>query len=338
MNGSSNVARHLNNGDELGQYDQVDRREGFSIRCIQDPITAPIVTTLPASNRTDVSATLNGSALDGGLAMSSVGFIWGYTSNLIDAEMVDTDAAESFNDDLNNLTTGATLYYAAFATNYLGTSYGDTLSFIVEQEPCNGITELTYDGFTYHTVGIGNQCWFVENLRTANYNDGSQILSGVVGAQWAQQTSGAMSVYDEGGSEATANLENLGRLYNWYAVSTGMLCPTGWHVPTKPELESLVNGLGGTNVAGEVMKSSPDDSPSWNGTNTSGFSGLPGGYRDGGGNFTGTGMFGTYWTTTVHAYYPTTKAWFYRLYDLHNKLDFGASEKYFGFSVRCIRD
>ena len=77
-----------------------------------------------------------------------------------------------------------------------------------------------------------------------------------------------------------SNLTDYGRLYNWFAVDDARgLCPSGWHVPTDVEYTTLTDGLGGTSVAGGKMKSSPEDSPAWNGTNTSGFSGLAGGYR-----------------------------------------------------------
>ena len=78
---------------------------------------------------------------------------------------------------------------------------------------------------------------------------------------------------------------DYGRLYNWYAVNTGNLCPTGWHVPTDEEYTTLTDGLGGTSVAGDAMKSSASDSPAWNGTNSSGFSGLAGGVPEQLGDF-----------------------------------------------------
>ena len=155
---------------------------------------------------------------------------------------------------------------------------------------------IGYDGYDYATVQIGGQCWFAENLRNANYNDGSAIPSGLDNATWSSTTDGAVTVYDEGGANEASNLADYGRLYNWHAVNTGNLCPSGWHVPTDAEWTTLEMALGmseseanstgyrGTDQ-GTQMKSSPSDNPAWDGTNTSGFSALAGGYRNYNGNF-----------------------------------------------------
>ena len=80
---------------------------------------------------------------------------------------------------------------------------------------------------------------------------------------------------------SASNGATYGKLYNWYAVDDARgLCPSGWHVPTDDQFTVLTDILGGTQYAGEAMKSSPTDSPAWDGSNTSGFSGLAGGYRN----------------------------------------------------------
>ncbi len=157
----------------------------------------------------------------------------------------------------------------------------------------------TYEGHSYATVLIGTQCWFAENLRSENYNTEAAIATGLDDATWSTTTDGAVTVYDEGGANAVANLSTYGRLYNWYAVNTGNLCPTGWHVPTDEEYTTLTDGLGGTSVAGDPMKSSASDSPAWNGTNTSGFSGLAGGIRDYDGDFLVEGFGGYFWSASA---------------------------------------
>ena len=176
--------------------------------------------------------------------------------------------------------------FTVTATDEAGTSNATTVTFsitdVVESPPCNG---PTFEGYTYDVVQIGTQCWFAENLRSENYNTGTAIATGLSDATWSTTTDGAVTVYDEGGANAVANLSTYGRLYNWYAVNTGNLCPTGWHVPTDEEYTTLTDGLGGPTVAGDAMKSSASDSPAWNGTNSSGFSGLAGGYRNYNGDF-----------------------------------------------------
>ena len=140
--------------------------------------------------------------------------------------------------------------------------------------PCG--VPVTYDGHSYATVEIGNQCWFAENLRTTVYADGSPIPEVTGNSAWAGLSTGARCDY----VNYASNVATYGRLYNWYAVNTGNLCPSGWHVPTDLEYTTLTDGLGGASVAGGAMKSSTSDSPAWDGTNSSGFSGLAGGYRN----------------------------------------------------------
>ena len=141
---------------------------------------------------------------------------------------------------------------------------------------CGGSSSVTFDGYTYELVAIGDQCWFAENLRTEHYANGDAIPGELSDGEWSSTTNGAQAIF----ANDASNLTDYGRLYNWFAVDDARgLCPSGWHVPTDVEYTTLTDGLGGTSVAGGKMKSSPEDSPAWNGTNTSGFSGLAGGYR-----------------------------------------------------------
>ena len=192
---------------------------------------------------------------------------------------------------------------------------------------------VEFDGYTYETVAIDCQCWFAENLRTTVYADGTSIPEVTDDAAWTGLSSGARCDYDNNAS----NVDTYGRLYNWYAVdSAAGLCPTGWHVPTDGEFTTLTDFLGGEAVAGELMKSAATDTPSWNGTNVSGWSGLPAGIRSTGGSFSNAGNEGKWWSSSLNDY--GSYAWRRQLYvdfaivfradeDLHN-----------GFSVRCLLD
>ena len=228
--------------------------------------------------------------------------------------------------DLTGLTLGNTVYYAAFATNALGTSFGDTLSFVP-----TACTPITYDGYEYGTVRIGNQCWFTQNLRTDKYADGTSIPGGLDDAAWSATTSGAQAIY--AGDSATYFADN-GRLYNWYAVNDAAgLCPSGWHVPTLDEFHELRDYLGDSN-AGEQMKSSPSDVPAWDGTNTSGFSAVPGGMRLANGNyFTSTGGSRSWWTATQF----NTYAWRQTVTGGLTTVGQNAENFTYGYSVRCLR-
>ena len=209
-------------------------------------------------------------------------------------------------------------------------------------------SSYTYEGHDYATVLIGGQCWFAENLRSENYTDGSVIPADLDDAAWSATTAGAVTVYDEGGSNEGTNLATYGRLYNWYAVDDARgLCPSGWHVPTDSEYMTLEMELGmsytdansisstprGTDQ-GAQMKSSASDSPAWNGTNTSGFSGLAGGGRVSSSNWYGEGNYGWFWSAS--AYLPN--AWFRNLEVASTEAYRGDGLLYWGFSVRCVRD
>jgi uncharacterized protein (TIGR02145 family) len=223
----------------------------------------------------------------------------------------------------------------------------------VNVAPCPAT--ITYNSYTYKTVGIGNQCWMAENLRTRKYNDGTDIpfdASGGAsgngsGQKWSKLTTGAHTLYAHDSTASPSNLTSYGYLYNWYAVNDSRkLCPSGWNVPTDAEWTILINTLGGNNVAGDKMKSMGTDY--WNSTNTgadnsSGFSALPGGYRFGADGHPSNGEFkqislnAFFWSATrgnekETAFYRrlgSSNGDVYRLQDLYKSV---------GASIRCLRD
>jgi uncharacterized protein (TIGR02145 family) len=195
-------------------------------------------------------------------------------------------------------------------------------------------TVTDIDGNIYPTVLIGNQWWMAENLRTATYANGEPIPNVTDNIAWGQLSSGAWCNYIH-------DVENngvYGKLYNFYTtVDPRGLCPTGWHVPTDAEWTVLTDYLGGLSVAGGKMKSITG----WNGQNTggtneSGFSGLPAGYRYGlDGYFNYVGYYGYWWSSTESS---ASSAWNRYLY-----YGYGDATRYYGnkrsgFSVRCVRD
>jgi uncharacterized protein (TIGR02145 family) len=238
------------------------------------------------------------------------------------------------------LSPGTQYWAVGYATNSVGTSYGDTITFTTSAAApvftC-GTSTVTYDGYAYATVLIGTQCWFQENLQTDQYRDGSSIPGSLNNSTWTTTTSGAQTVYDQGGANEASNLTTYGRLYNWYAVSNAAgLCPTGWHVPTDAEWDTLTTSLGGLSGAGNAMKSTTGWPSGDGGTNTSGFSALPGGLRDyGSGFFYDQGDYGFWWSSSPIG----PDAWNRYLYSGNSgvyRAD-GSSTRN-GFSVRCVRD
>jgi uncharacterized protein (TIGR02145 family) len=219
------------------------------------------------------------------------------------------------------------------ATNFNPSATEDDGSCVISgPAQCGGQSTVTFDGHTYNLVGIGTQCWFKENLRSDNYRNGDEILGNFNDGEWASTGSGAQAVYNND----SANLLTYGRLYNWYAIDDARgICPLGFHVPSDGEWTELENVLGGAAVAGTKLKSSPVDSPLWDGTNSTGWSAIPGGYRHGnGGYFYTLGINGGWWSSSL----SQSQGWFREMYTGYDDLfryDFFLRQ---GFSVRCIKD
>lgn len=209
---------------------------------------------------------------------------------------------------------------------------------------CNPIE---YDGFTYTVVLIGDQCWFQDNLRTSAYNDGTPITTDLTASEWNSTDQGAWTYYDNN----SANNSQYGKLYNWYAVNTGLLCPTGWSVPSDKEWRDLELGL--------LLPRSQLKSTGYRGTSTSSgtaigpagssqFSGQYGGIRiDGDGSFKLLENTGYYWTS--NSFFSTrsrnaNSAWNRAIFT--DNASIGryrdtwqtSGSKGHGLSVRCIKD
>ena len=205
---------------------------------------------------------------------------------------------------------------------------------------------VSYQGYDYATVQIGDQCWFSENLRNENYENGDAIPSNLSDSEWQSMTSGAVAVYGEDAGcnnyspdidacDPAQSLNEYGRLYNWYAVDDARgLCPSGWHVPTDGEWTVMTDHLGGSSIAGGQMKTTYGWYDGGNGTNSSGFSGLPGGFRSNGGYFGSAGSSGYWWSSSPGG----SSAWGRALYNDDENVSRGNYVPRSGFSVRCVRD
>ena len=208
------------------------------------------------------------------------------------------------------------------------TAYGDCGA---EESPWQCGDPLEYQGHDYETVQIGEQCWFAENLRSENYENGDAIPAGLNSSEWTSTTSGATVIYDGNAS----NLEAYGRLYNWHAVDDARsLCPSTWRIPSDGDWTVLTDFLGGAAVAGGQMKTTYGWNGDGNGTNSSGFSGLPGGSFASNGNFNLGGSSGYWWSASPYG----SSAW-YRIVSYNDEAvtrNFAYQRN--GYSVRCVRD
>ncbi len=281
------------------------------------------IATSAATHVTDTGAKLNAALSTGRNEISATGFIWGYQEDLSDATQVAGNVLDGdFSANLTGLTEGATIYFSSYYTDGTGTTHGDTLS------RCLMLCEpVQFDGYTYDVVVIGCDCWFAENLRSDNYNDGTAIPGGLSSSEWASTTEGAQTFYD--GDSATY-FEDYGRMYNWFAViESSALCPAGWHVPTWAEWWNLPGWAAD-------LKASESDDPSWNGTNVTGFSATPGGYRYDGAWY-GLGSQGRWWTSTISNFGSpmsmVMRSWDNGVTGSTNPISYGLAS-----SVRCRRD
>lgn len=195
-------------------------------------------------------------------------------------------------------------------------------------------TVADIDGNKYATIQIGTQTWMAENLKTTRYNDGTAIPNVVDGNTWKNLTSGAYAVYDNN----SAHDVTYGKLYNWYAVNTGKLCPKGWHMPTLAEWEALRDYLGWSSAGGKLKSTiSLWKSPNTGATNSSGFSAIPAGCRYDA-FYLGINETAYMWsaekTSSVDANIVFT------IYDSERFIvgDFAYRSQNNGYSCRCLKD
>jgi hypothetical protein len=99
--------------------------------CKKDPVI-PTLTTTDATNITVNSATSGGVITkDGGKAVTAYGVCWSTSSNptTSDSHTTDGKGAASFTSNITGLTPNTLYYVRAYATNSVGTAYGNEISF-----------------------------------------------------------------------------------------------------------------------------------------------------------------------------------------------------------------
>jgi len=187
------------------------------------------------------------------------------------------------------------------------------------------------DGNFYDTVVIGTQVWMAENLRTTRLNDGTEIPLVESDTAWSNLKTPGYCWY--GNYEAFFSLNHYGALYNYYAVTSGKLCPVGWHVPDTDEWYTLIMYLG-NDVAGGKMKETGTRNwlnPNTGATNESGFNALPGGFRNAYyKDFQRFRVSGHFWHSE-----PADAM---RVTYLSEDVIHGSMSRNDGLSVRCIRN
>lgn len=300
-------------------------------------IAAPVITTAQVSAITATSAVSGGViSYNGGAPITESGICWSTTPqpDLNDTFVLNSTGATTFSSTLTNLQPGTKYYLRAYVKNSEWTVYGAEMTFITK------VADI--EGNLYSTVTIGTQVWMAENLKTTKYNDDTPIPNITADEEWIVITTPAYCWFGNN----ISNKDTYGALYNWYVVGTGKLCPDGWHVPSDEEYKTLEKVLGmstdqadlwdwrGTDQ-GSQMKSTSGWTEGGNGTNSSGFNGLAGGYRFGAtGAFNALGIL-TYWWSSEH----NADQGVYRRLDYDNSGVYrSVTSKRGGKYIRCIKN
>ena len=238
-----------------------------------------------------------------------------------------------------------TIRYNPTTKDFEGWNGHNWLSLTRFSQPGGGVTDI--EGNEYTTVKLGTQEWMVENLKTSKYNDNTVIRYVDVNNEWAGLNSpatGAWCYY----ANIINNGNTYGLLYNWYAVNSGILCPTGWKVPSDDDwtilidyldpnvIDPNINGNQSHIVGGKLKEAGTAHwiTPNTGATNESGFKGLPGGVRFTDGSFNNLGTNGYWWSSTESS---SGNVWYRGLTYLFGSIFRSNNVKNLGFSVRCMR-
>jgi uncharacterized protein (TIGR02145 family) len=346
----------------------------YSVRCVRNSsnpqVFLPSVTTAIVSNVGKTSATGGGNVTDdGGGEVTARGVVF----NTIENPTLENNAGFSvdgsglgqFVSEMTGLEIETTYFVRAYATNSAGTDYGDQVSFTTGSDE----TVVDVEGNVYPVVKIGNQIWMAKNLRTRTFNDGTPIPF-LNNEDWAavdytENPAPSYGLYPhtqiEGLNSDEEVMDAYGILYNYFAATDSLgICPSGWHVPSNEEIDTLLSYIsGGEAFGGKQLKSCrqvstpqggdcvTSDHPRWNffsssffGTDDYGFGALPAGYRTSGGNYTFVGAMTGFNTSTIGLAVPPY-GWVMPALRMDQANDVVFREMWqplLGWSVRCVKD
>jgi uncharacterized protein (TIGR02145 family) len=317
----------------------------------------PEIISMGVSRITQITVESGGEVIDdGGCFLTARGVCWSNEPlpTISDNHTTDGSGWSDFSSKLSGLLPDTRYYLRAYATNTLGTAYGNEIEFqtLGFNTPCPEAPVLEdIEGNIYNTVMIGEQCWMKENLKTTIYLNGSPI------EYQGETKEGASNNY---GSYCWFNdeiiwREKYGALYNWNAVNNANgLCPDGWRVPDKDDWKVLSSFVTGGSIAGgDQLKScrqvnsplggecSTEVHPRWDahgiyfGVDKYGFSGVPGGTKQFGTFFYQLGQYGYWWSSSQ---YSINNAWGYKIGYHYSSIGGINTDKKCYFSVRCIRN
>jgi uncharacterized protein (TIGR02145 family) len=232
---------------------------------------------------------------------------------------------------IKNLGQGTTFYWKVVARDSCGAATaGNVWRFTTVFMSCPYMPSVDYEGKTYHTIQIGNQCWLRENLDV-----GTMIIG------YSNPENNGINekyCYNKIWYNDTINCSIYGGLYQWneamqYVTTEGAqgICPPGWQIPSVNDFYLLKKAI---NYDGNTLKAVGQGSSNGAGTNTSGFTALLSGERDNTGIFNNIGDNAYFWSSTEEG---STTAYLINLSDSNNSIPFGGNYKDYGFSVRCLK-
>ncbi len=245
-------------------------------------------------------------------------------------------------------------YHIELLIDRLGVDY--KLDFTISEEPwtdgidvddnvgIEGGDDLEYvtdiDNNQYPVVRIGKKLWMAENLVVTRFNDGTDIPLRLSSTEWYEAAFSETPGYSYFEMN-DVNIEKYGLYYNWHAVESGKLCPKGWRMPTLADYEEMVETLGGVQAAHPAMKATSgwvdmnyQELPQYQGTNSSGFNGVPAGWRLDGGDFRNAREFAYFWTSTVFEDYHSYGV---VLASENTEVLFTDFHRGIGMAVRCVK-
>ena len=310
---------------------------GNEVSFTTDAVSLSTLTTTAVTSVTATTALSGGNITDaGGGNVSARGVCWATTTGptIADNKTTDATGTGSFTSNVTLLAANTTYYLRAYATNEAGTNYGDEATF-------KTFAATDIDGNNYNSVLIGSQTWLAENLKTTKYRNGDPIGTTTTPTQDISGFSDVTSKFQWPVNNDVNNVTVYGRFYTMFAITDSRnVCPTGWHVPSDTEWESLKTFLGGVTVAGGKLKETGTthwNDPNTGATNDYGFTAVGGGYRMDTGPFVSFGIGSPYWSSTPNAL-DVTLGWGQRMYNYDATLVRGGFNKHVGCAVRCLKD
>ncbi len=319
----------------------------------------PTVETYPPieDELTSYSAICGGEITDdGGSPVMQRGVCWSNHPGptLEDEHTREGEGAAQFSSTMESLEPGTRYFVRAYATNQVGTGYGDQIDFVT-------VWDNTYvsdiEGNEYPTVQIGELVWTAMNIRSTKYSDGTPIPLVEEENDWAAMSDVFKAYCYYNNDHALGEMD--GALYTWAAATNGHpgsndvpsgvqgVCPAGWHLPSDEEWkmfemilgmnEDEVNGFEyrGAGQGGKLKETVNWTEPNEGATNESGFNARPSGSRETIGRFGNYGTSTDYWTSTGSG---EAAAFFRRLSSEAGEIFRSGEPVKKGFSVRCVKN